>query len=258
MASWILIAAAHSLFGEFDLIAPERSHASDGSIGDAAHSKEVSDHNPDETGAVPIHDADHINEVHAIDVDAALREPGLTMEAVVQFILGRCRSGAEKRLRYIIYNERIWEADNGWKQRAYKGKSLHIEHAHFSFSYTTSLEASIVPWRLEDIPVAIPAAQMATILGAITSVTAFDKPQDDGTPTSKIGRLGLTQGIPDGTADAAADGSHPRQQAWKVLENLGAEVVRLKTELDLVNGKLDDVIGYVSRIAVGGTTKGQS
>ena len=154
-AAWVLVACLKQLMTEFNVLAPGRDHASDGSIGDAAHQDEVSDHNPDETGSVPIHDADHTNEVHAIDVDDDLREPGLTMEAVVQFLLGRCRSGAETRLRYIIYNRRIWEADNGWKQRTYTGASAHTEHAHFSASYDTGKEASTVSWHLEDIPVAI-------------------------------------------------------------------------------------------------------
>jgi hypothetical protein len=119
---------------------------------------------------VPIHDADHTNEVHAIDVDDDLRETGLSMEKVVQFLLARCRSGAEKRLRYIIYNRRIWEASNGWKQRKYTGASPHTEHAHFSASYDTGKEASTASWHLEDIPVALTAddkkwisAQIATI-----------------------------------------------------------------------------------------------
>jgi hypothetical protein len=170
VASWILVACLKELFAEFDRIAPNRDHASDGSIGDTAHQNEVSDHNPDETGSVPIHDADHTNEVHAIDVDNTLREPGLSMETVVQFLLTRCRSGAEKRLRYIIYNRRIWEASNGWKQRAYTGPSPHTEHAHFSASYDTGKEASKASWHLEDIPVALTAddkkwisAQIATI-----------------------------------------------------------------------------------------------
>jgi hypothetical protein len=117
MADWILIACLVKLRAEFDALAPGRGKASDGSIGDAAHKREVSDHNDDETGSVPIHDADHVDEVHAIDVDVDLRTPGLSMETVVQFLLGRCRSGAEKRLRYIIYNRRIWEASNGWRRR---------------------------------------------------------------------------------------------------------------------------------------------
>jgi hypothetical protein len=161
MADWILIPCLKVLFAEFDKIAPSRDHASDGSIGDTVHQDEVSDHNADEVGKVPIHDADHINEVHAIDVDDTLNESDLTMEKVVQFLLARCRSGAEKRLRYVIYNRRIWSASSGWVQKTYTGASPHTEHAHFSASYTTSLEASTASWHLEDIPVAWTAADKA-------------------------------------------------------------------------------------------------
>jgi len=172
MADWILVACLKQLFAEFNAIAPSRDHASDGSIGDTAHQHEVSDHNPDETGSVPIHDADHINEVHAIDVDVDLRVPGLTMETVVQFLLSRCRNGSEKRLRYIIYNRRIWEADNGWKQRAYTGASAHTEHAHFSASYDTAREASTASWHLEDIPVALTAADKQWITSQVVAAVA--------------------------------------------------------------------------------------
>jgi hypothetical protein len=181
MTDWILIACLKQLFAEFNAVAPSRDRASDGSIGDVAHQQEVSDHNPDETGSVPIHDADHINEVHAIDVDNDLRESDLTMETVVQFLLGRCRSGAEKRLRYIIYNRRIWEASNGWKQRAYTGASAHTEHAHFSASYDTNLEASTASWHLEDIPVALTAAdkQWITATTKAQAVAALKDQLDD-------------------------------------------------------------------------------
>lgn len=169
MADWILIKCLKRMFADFDVIAPGRDHASDGSIGDTAHQEEVSDHNPDETGSVPIHDADHINEVHAIDVDNNLTG-GPSMEAVVQFILGRCRSGAETRLRYIIYNRRIWEADNDWRERAYTGSSPHTEHAHFSASYTTSKEADDASWHLGSIPVALTADDKKWITSAIAEV----------------------------------------------------------------------------------------
>lgn len=171
MADWILIPCLRALFMEFDRIAPSRDKASDGSIGDAAHEAEISDHNPDETGAVPIRDADHVNEVHAIDVDNNLRESDLTMEKVVQFLLGRCRSGAEKRLRYIIYNRRIWSASSDWVQKTYTGASPHTEHAHFSASYTSGLEASTASWHLEDIPVALTAADKAWITSTIAAQT---------------------------------------------------------------------------------------
>jgi hypothetical protein len=157
---------------EFDRIAPGRDKASDGSIGDTAHQHEVSDHNPDETGSVPVRDADRVNEVHAIDVDDDLRVAGLSMEKVVQFLLGRCRAGTEKRLRYIIYNRRIWEASNGWKQRAYTGASPHTEHAHFSASYETSKESATIAWHLEEIPVALTAEDKKWIADQITAQVA--------------------------------------------------------------------------------------
>lgn len=150
MSDWVLIPCLVKLRSEFDEIAPGRNKASDGSIGDKAHQQETSDHNDDETGSVPIHDADHVDEVHAIDVTAPITGVALTMEEAVQFLLSRCRSGTEDRLRYIIYNRRIWEASNGWKQRAYTGASAHTEHAHFSGSYETSKEADTRSWGLAE------------------------------------------------------------------------------------------------------------
>jgi hypothetical protein len=155
--AWILVPCLGRLRDDFNEVAPARDRASDGSIGDAAHSSS-SDHTPDEiSDALRGKDADSTNEVHAIDVDADLRTPGLTMEQVVQFLLARCRSGAETRLRYIIYNRRIWEASNGWRQEAYAGPNPHDKHAHFSASYDTAREASTASFHLEEIPVALTA-----------------------------------------------------------------------------------------------------
>jgi hypothetical protein len=151
MATWVLVPCLVELRSEFNAIAPDRDRSSDGSVGDAAHQSNESDHNPDETGNVPIRDADKSNEVHAIDVDATLRVLGLSMEAVVQFLLGRCRSGAENRLRYIIFNRRIWSASNEWRQQAYTGANAHDQHAHFSASYTTVHEASTASWHLQEV-----------------------------------------------------------------------------------------------------------
>lgn len=167
MTAVSLVACLATLRTEFNLIAPARDKASDGWIGNTAHQQEVSDHNNDETGSVPIHDADKTPEVHAVDVDNDLRESDLTMEKVVQFLLGRVRSGAETRLRYIIYNRRIWSASSGWAQKAYTGASPHTEHAHFSASYETVREASTASWHLEDIPVALTSADKTWLSGEI-------------------------------------------------------------------------------------------
>lgn len=151
MAAWILVPCLNALRAELNLIAPARDKTSDGTIGDTAHQGRTSDHNDDEIGKVPIRDADNVHEVHAYDADVDLRTPGLTMEKVVQRILTRCRSGAERRLRYIIFNRRIWEASNGWRERVYSGDNPHDKHAHFSASYETRLEADTGPWGLADL-----------------------------------------------------------------------------------------------------------
>jgi hypothetical protein len=172
----ILIPCLVQLRAEFNAIAPARAKGADGWIGDAAHQDRVSDHNPDETGAVPIHDADHVDEVHAIDVTTDLNESDLTMEKCVQFLLGRCRRDSddprnEARLRYIIFDRRIWEAP-GWGQQTYTGPDPHTGHAHFSAEYITSLEADTASWHLEDIPVALTSADRTWIENTIKANAA--------------------------------------------------------------------------------------
>lgn len=169
MASWELVPCLGQLRTELNRIAPGRDKTTDGTIGNAAHQQHISDHNDDEVGKVPIRDADSKHEVHAVDLDKDLREPNLTMEMVVQHVVARCRSGAEKRLRYVIYNRRIWEASNGWRQRAYSGDNAHTEHAHFSASYDTKLEASTASWGLEEIPVALTDADKKWLAAQVTA-----------------------------------------------------------------------------------------
>lgn len=148
MASWILVPCLTSLRGEFDELAPQRDRRSDGTIGDAAHQQTSSDHNPDETGKTPYEDADHINEVHAIDIDSDLNEPGITMQQCCDVIRLRHKAGVDDRLRYIIFNRRIASVSGGWVWEPYSGVSPHTEHAHFSCKYTTAQESDTRPWGL--------------------------------------------------------------------------------------------------------------
>lgn len=182
---------------EFNRIAPGRDKGSDGWIGDPAHQATKSDHNPDSRGLV-----------HAIDVDRDLRA-GLDMQDVVDHLVARCRSGAEKRLTYVIYNGRIWSASRGWTARAYTGSNPHDKHAHFSAGDTPAREASTASWHLEDL-VALTEADK-DFIRALFERTAQP---DGGGVTSKIGRDALDQGIPDGTTGK-------KSAAWVVLENLG-------------------------------------
>lgn len=182
MASWVLIPSLIKLRSEFNAVAPGRDRASDGSVGDAAHAGTSSDHNPDETGHVPIVDSDKLNEVHAIDVDDSGPWPaGFSMEVAVQYLLRECRAERELRLRYIIYNRRIWRASNGWAQETYNGPNPHTEHAHFSGSYTTALESDDSPWGVEGlVDMALETSDITRIVDAIFA-------RDVQTPSANFG-----------------------------------------------------------------------
>jgi hypothetical protein len=242
MSSWIVVACLLKLRDEVNALAPGRDKGADGTIGDQAHADRTSDHNPDETGAVPIHDADHTNEVHALDITTELNEPGLSLETIVQFILARCRSGAERRLRYIIFNHRIWKADNDWRQEAYNLADPHTGHAHFSASYESALEASTASWHLEDIPVALTTADKQWLSAEIAkqakaaAAAALDDAcelvpfKTGGGSASQIGTAVWNSGYP------AADGAQ-RTPAWfnqqgtqKGVTALAVDVSALKAE----------------------------
>jgi hypothetical protein len=153
---WVLVPDLVALRDEFDELAPDRDHSSDGSIGDPAHQAEVSGHNPDDTKGVATEgsDPDTIPEVHAIDVDADLRKPGWSMERAVQIVVDRHRRGVDNRLNYVIYNRRIWARAYGWVEREYFGANPHDKHAHFSSRFGSGSaaqgnpEADLRPWGL--------------------------------------------------------------------------------------------------------------
>ena len=167
-----LIPCLSQLRREFNHVAPARDTRSDGWIGDPAHRNTVSDHNPDETGRVPIRDADRVDEVHALDVDADLNRPGLTMSRIVAYLTARARAGAEHRLRYVIYDRTIWHVDNDWRPATYAGSSPHTGHAHFSASYDSRHEASTAEWGLEDIPVSMTPEDRKWVADQLAAVEA--------------------------------------------------------------------------------------
>lgn len=228
MAGWILTLGLQNLRRQINDWAPDRDHTSDGTIGDAAHAAEsASGHNPDDTpGSRPEwnSDPDSTPEVRAFDCDTDFRN-GATAQQLVDHILSLKPTSV---LRYLIYNRRIYKASNGWKGEAYDGPSQHTEHVHFSGAFSQAADNNTTyNYRLEEIPVALTAADKTWIIQQIAAITAFDQPQADGTPTSKVGRLALSQGIPDGTLDG-----EPRKQAWEVIANVGHELVELHDKID--------------------------
>jgi peptidoglycan hydrolase-like protein with peptidoglycan-binding domain len=130
---------------QVNALAPNRSKASDGWIGDAAHSARKSDHNPNSRGVVQALDITH-DPRNGID-NGTLAE--------------RLRASADPRIKYIISNGRIANSGKPW--RKYTGSNGHFQHFHVSVSDSPSLYDSTKPWALDGSVVKADTAQPAII-----------------------------------------------------------------------------------------------
>lgn len=151
MSAWVLVPSLVALREEFNLLAPGRDKGADGSIGDSAHTSS-SDHTPDEDSDVlRDHDADHKNEVHALDIDSTGPWPAASFDARIKALVEREKAEYNSptmvgRLKYVIWNHRIAERSRGWAWRPYTLSDPHTNHAHFSARYETGPESDTRPW----------------------------------------------------------------------------------------------------------------
>lgn len=150
---WELTRGLQNLRTQVNKRWPHRDHASDGTIGDAAHAAGVSGHNPDDLpydNAEWDGDPDNIPEVRAWDMDSDLGEAGTSAQMVVDHI--RALSNVSSVLRYIIYNRKIYRAPNGWIAQAYSGPSPHTEHIHFSGAWSQASDNNATfNFKLEEV-----------------------------------------------------------------------------------------------------------
>lgn len=105
------------LLAEVNALAPNRSKASDGWIGDPAHAARSSQHNPDGDSTV---DARDITHDPANDCD-------------IEDIFGRIVKKKDRRVRNLIWNRRILAGNSGpspWVWREYNGSNPHTKHGH--------------------------------------------------------------------------------------------------------------------------------
>lgn len=125
------------LRAQIDALAPARSRASDGTIGDSAHAAHKSDHNPWVIdGAVGV--------VTAIDIthDA---DGGCDAEQLVARLL----ESRDRRIKYIIWNHQIISATKQpWQPRAYPGTNPHTRHFHLSVMPERALYDLEYPWSI--------------------------------------------------------------------------------------------------------------
>lgn len=133
--SWYVADSLDQLLEEINTSAPDRSKASDGSIGDADHSSRESDHNPcDCHDAVCARDFTH---------DPA---DGFDSYAFADWLRERCDCGAENRVKYIISNSRIASPTDYWEWRPYTGSNPHDHHVHVSVDHPSSVFNNAGGW----------------------------------------------------------------------------------------------------------------
>jgi hypothetical protein len=98
---------------------PNRSKASDGTIGDPAHRAEGSgsDHNPNHAGVVCALDVTH-DPANGVDIDK---------------LSDALAASKDPRIKYIIANGMILvPPDYGWVWKPYNGANPHTSHMHIS------------------------------------------------------------------------------------------------------------------------------
>jgi hypothetical protein len=139
VAPWRPAGAVSELITEANAFDPKRNKASDGTIGDARHAAEKSDHNPEvippATPAV----------VRAADIT---NDPAMHLDVVAERIRAKAAAGQLSQVTaggYVILNGRITKPDfSGWSK--YTGADPHVSHMHVSVSRKPALFDSRSAW----------------------------------------------------------------------------------------------------------------
>ena len=138
--AWRLARGLEKLRSQVNVKWPNRSKASDGSIGNAEHSARTSDHNPDTDGVVKAIDITH-DPLHGFD----------SYKFADMLLKNR-----DTRIKYIISNRRIGSGDIGpvpWVWRPYTLKNPHDHHVHISIKKDAVFFDSTAEWNIDGAPV---------------------------------------------------------------------------------------------------------
>lgn len=130
--TWTLAAAAATLRNQVDKAYPKRDRSSDGTVGDQAHKRRISDHNPDKTGYVM-----------ALDLD----EDGWPAHQFADQLIEYVRNSGDKRIKNVVYEGRVASgtySNQRWVWRS--APSLgHAHHIHISFDEAAKHDGAPFP-----------------------------------------------------------------------------------------------------------------
>jgi hypothetical protein len=139
--SWKLAAAAVTLRDQVNKRYPKRDKASDGTIGDRAHRRRISDHNPDKSGYVM-----------ALDIDEDFGARG-TSRVFADQLVDYMRTSGDKRIKNIVYEGKVASGTypdvkgrppTWWVWRS-APRLGHHHHIHISFAEPAKRDGSPFP-----------------------------------------------------------------------------------------------------------------
>lgn len=133
MASYRLAKSLETLRAQVNTAWPKRNKASDGWIGDPRHRATASDHNPGQDGIVRALDITH-DPANGVDC-------GLIAESIKD----------DPRVKYVIWNRRIYNPSKLKAWRDYYGVNPHNKHSHISVRLERVYFDSVAPWNIEGV-----------------------------------------------------------------------------------------------------------
>jgi len=143
--TWKLAAAAATLRDQVNKAYPKRDRSSDGTIGDQAHKRRISDHNPDKAGYVM-----------ALDLD----EDGWPAHTFADQLIEYLRTSGDNRIKNVVYENRVASdtyANHSWVWRTNVPRLGHEHHIHISFDQAGKLNGTPFPLPILDRSPAKPA-----------------------------------------------------------------------------------------------------
>jgi GH25 family lysozyme M1 (1,4-beta-N-acetylmuramidase) len=146
--AWRVANSLNKLLKQLNDRAPNRNKASDGSIGDTAHSNRTSDHNPwYGPGIVTARDFTH--------------DPSGGLDC--NWLAEQLRTVRDPRIKYVIWNHKIFDSRYGWSWAPYYGANPHTKHLHLSV-VANSLNDNTADWNLGGGGSTPPAAPQIPIM----------------------------------------------------------------------------------------------
>lgn len=164
--AWRVMNSLVVLYDQVNAIAPGRSKASDGTIGDEAHQGTNSDHNPHYVAGV----GSEIVTARDFTHDPA---GGFDSYAFAETL----RRNRDARIEYVISNGRIFSSYQSgsrapWTWGPYSGSNLHDKHCHVSVLDSPASDKS-TSWNLEGFAVDSLYDDNANYRAYVTAERAF-------------------------------------------------------------------------------------